>query len=148
MKKTLTSLFLTLSLVLTVLSSSAFASAAVVAAETPAELCYRQIESGVAEAENDGAEAENDGAALAKAEKDLAKAEKFVADANAQIEAFVTRAQRTPKEDVGLLLEQIGRVVERTVRQVTRLGFGITCEYVTFEIDGQTVLVDPLKVVN
>ncbi|HPE15943.1 MAG TPA: hypothetical protein PK597_03200 [Oscillospiraceae bacterium] len=141
MKKTLTSLFLTLSLVLTVLSSSAFASAAVVSAGSPAELCYQQIESSVADAESDGA-------SVTKAEKDLAKAEKFVADANAQIEAFVARAQRTPKEDIGLLLAQIDRVVDRTVRQVTRLGFGVACEYVTYEVDGQTVLVDPLKVVN
>ena len=141
MKRTLTSLFLTLSLVLTVLSSSAFASAAAITADGTAELCYRQIESSVADAGNDGA-------SVTKAEKNLAKAEKFVADANAQIEDFVARAQRTPKEDVGLLLEQIDRVVDRTVRQVTRLGFTVACEYTTCEVDGQAVLVDPLMVVN
>lgn len=80
--------------------------------------------------------------------KNLAKAEKIVAQANRKIDLWVAHAQHTAKNDVPQLLVKIDRLVEQTRRQVNQLGFDLQCEYVAYEIDGQTVLIDPLRVIN
>ena len=61
---------------------------------------------------------------------------------------MVEHAQRTPKDDVAQLLKQVDRLVEQTRRKVNALGYDVECEYTEYVIDGQTVLIDPLHVIN
>ena len=61
----------------------------------------------------------------------------MVSVANARIDALVRYAQSTPQNDVKWLLRQVDQIVAT-----------VECVYVAYEIDGQLVLIDPLRVVN
>lgn len=103
---------------------------------------------GVASAKGNGPELK----AVAKAghhetEKQLKKLEKMVDKANDEIERAVAKAQRTPENDVDELLVKIDQIVAEVNAYAESIGYGITCDYVTYEIDGQIVLIDPLRII-
>ena len=89
-----------------------------------------------------------DKSAVSKDDKNLIKAEEIVLTANDKIEDFVAHAQKTTKDDVAKLLAQVEKFVDQTAKQVEKLGYGVECTYTAYVVDGQTVLIDPLRVVN
>lgn len=84
----------------------------------------------------------------AKDAKNLAKAERIVAQANEKIEDLVAHAQSTKKDDVAKLLDQVDKLVEKTTKQVAKLGYEVECTYTEYVVDGQTILIDPLRVIQ
>ena len=107
-----------------------------------ARQCYTQIERDVHSA-NLAYSAQNNAAV-----KQHDKIEKLVTAANAKIEKLVAHAQATKKDDVQQVLAQIDKIIENVMQQAAACGVTVECEYTAFIIDGQTVLIDPLRVVN
>lgn len=73
-----------------------------------------------------------------------------VTAANRQIELYVRIAQHTPYNDVDWMLTKVDTVVSYVNFVAANLNlsdYAVECEYVYYEIDGQTVAVDPLKVI-
>ncbi|MEN6340176.1 MAG: hypothetical protein ABFD03_08620 [Clostridiaceae bacterium] len=77
----------------------------------------------------------------------LKKLEKMVDKANDEIARAVAKAQRTPENDVAELLATIDQIVAEVSVYAASIGYGITCDYETYEIDGQIVLIDPLRII-
>jgi hypothetical protein len=73
--------------------------------------------------------------------------ERMVATANRQIEIAVKFAQMTPWNDVPWLLAFVDSVVARVFAYANSIGAVVVCEYTTYYIDGQYVLIDPLRVI-
>jgi len=80
-------------------------------------------------------------------EAQLAKMQALVEDANARIEELVVKAQNSKKDDVAKLLRQVESIVSQVMKKAAKNGFEIECDYVTCIVDGQSVLIDPLRVV-
>lgn len=82
------------------------------------------------------------------ADKEFAKLEKMVEQANKKVEQLVKKAQKTPYDDVEWLLNE----VEKTVRPVfefgAKIGVTVVCEYVEYYVDGQYVLIDPIRIIR
>ena len=72
----------------------------------------------------------------------------MVEAANFAIEGLVKVAQLTPYNDVALLLIAVDRIVEPVFAYGEKIGVEVVCEYTAYEIDGQTVMIDPLRVIN
>ena len=72
----------------------------------------------------------------------------MVSVANARIDALVRYAQSTPQNDVKWLLQQVDQIVAEIMAYADEIGATVECVYVAYEIDGQLVLIDPLRVVN
>ena len=103
---------------------------------------------GVASAKGNGPELK----AVAKAGhhengNQLKKLEKMVDKANDEIARAVAKAQRTPENDVAELLVKIDQIVAEVSAYANSIGYGLTCDYVTYEIDGQLVMIDPLRII-
>lgn len=81
-------------------------------------------------------------------EKEMDKLYQMVDQANEKIEGYIEHAQATEKDDIDWLQEKVDKVVTRVVEYGEKIGVTVECEKVEYEIDGQTVLVDPLKVIN
>lgn len=81
-------------------------------------------------------------------EKDYQKASATIEKANEKIESLVAHAQKTKKNDVDQMLKQIEKVIEQATKKVEALGFEVGCEYDTYIVDGQVVIIDPLYVIN
>ncbi len=77
----------------------------------------------------------------------LKKLEKMVDKANDEIARAVAKAQRTPENDVPELLATIDQIVAEISAYAASIGYAITCDYETYEIDGQIVLIDPLRII-
>jgi ferritin-like metal-binding protein YciE len=77
----------------------------------------------------------------------LKKLEKMVDKANNEIARAVAKAQRTPENDVAELLAKIDQIVAEVGAYAASIGYGLTCDYETYEIDGQSVLIDPLRII-
>ena len=77
----------------------------------------------------------------------LKKLEKMVDKANDEIARAVAKAQRTPENDVAELLANIDQIVAEVSAYAASIGYGLTCDYETYEIDGQIVLIDPLRII-
>lgn len=75
-------------------------------------------------------------------------AEKLVDDCNQTIELLVRCAQLTPYYDVPVLLCSVNALVNSTTALVRALGLDVECSYTQYMIDGQSVLIDPLRVIN
>ena len=60
----------------------------------------------------------------------------------------VLTAIRSEKDDVDKLLAKVDKIVAYIMRKAETAGYEVICEYTAYEIDGQTVLIDPLRVVN
>ena len=73
--------------------------------------------------------------------------ERMVATANRQIEIAVKFAQFTPWNDVVWLLDLVNSIVSPVFAYANSIGAVVVCEYTTYYIDGQYVLVDPLRVI-
>jgi hypothetical protein len=73
--------------------------------------------------------------------------ERMVATANRQIEIAVKFAQMTPWNDVAWLQNLVNSIVSPVLAYANSIGAVVVCEYTTYYIDGQNVLVDPLRVI-
>ena len=73
--------------------------------------------------------------------------ERMVDTANRQIKIAVRFAQITPWNDVPRLLQFIDSIVAPVFSYANSIGAVVVCEYTTYYIDGQNVLVDPLRVI-
>ena len=80
--------------------------------------------------------------------KELATLYVMVEAANLTIEGLVKAAQYTPYNDVALMLLAVDCVVAPVFAYSEKIGVEVVCEYTEYEIDGQVVLVDPLRVIN
>lgn len=78
---------------------------------------------------------------------EFAALERMVDSANRQIEKAVKTAQRTAENDVQELLAQVEAIVAPVFAYADSIGAVVVCEYTTYYIDGQYVLVDPLRVI-
>lgn len=81
-------------------------------------------------------------------EKEMDKLYDMVDKANEKIESYVEHAQETEKNDIDWLQKKVDNVVEPVMKYAEKIGATVECEMTEYEIDGQTVLVDPLKVIN
>lgn len=68
--------------------------------------------------------------------------------ANESIEAAVRLAQLTPYNDVAALLTAVELIASGVKAYAASIGAEIACEYTEYVVDGQVVLVDPLRVIN
>lgn len=68
--------------------------------------------------------------------------------ANEAIELAVRLAQLTPYNDVPALLIAVEAIASGVKAYAESIGAEIACEYTEYVIDGQTVLIDPLRVIN
>ena len=73
--------------------------------------------------------------------------ERMVATANRQIAFAVKIAQFTPWNDVSWLLNLVDSIVAPVFAYANSIGAVVVCEYTAYYIDGQYVLVDPLRVI-
>jgi len=73
--------------------------------------------------------------------------ERMVTAANRQIEIAVKFAKLTPWNDVAWLLDLVDSIVAPVFAYAKSIGAVVVCEYTTYYIDGQYVLVDPLRVI-
>ncbi len=78
----------------------------------------------------------------------IAELIEMVASANAQIKANVKIAQATPEDDVKWLLKSVDKITKPVFQFAKKIGAEVVCEYDYYVIDGRTVAIDPLKVIN
>ena len=78
---------------------------------------------------------------------ELNKLQSMVAKANRDIEHAVAKAQRTPENDVDELLAEVEAIVAEVKEYAESIGYGIACDYETYYIDGQYVVIDPLRII-
>ena len=78
----------------------------------------------------------------------LAQAEKLVRDCNKSVELLVRAAQLTPYDDVDALVFATNALIGTTKLAVNALGFDVECTYTEYIVDGQAVMIDPLRVIN
>ena len=72
----------------------------------------------------------------------------IVTAANAQIRALVFAAQLTPYNDVCILVASTNAVAASAKYAVAQLGYQVGCTYTYYQVDGQTVAIDPLYVIT
>ena len=77
----------------------------------------------------------------------FAALERMVATANRQIELAVKFAQLTPWNDVPWLLKLVDGIVSPVFAYAKSIGAVVVCEYTTYYIDGQYLMIDPLRVI-
>lgn len=85
------------------------------------------------------------GGASAKEYKQLCK---MVNKANKRIDKLIAYAQSTPQNDIDWLLDEVEATVRHVFEYAESIGATVVCELVGYYIDGQYVLVDPLRVVS
>lgn len=68
--------------------------------------------------------------------------------ANESIELAVRIAQLTPYNDVKTLLKTVDVIASGVKAYAASIGAEVACEYTEYVIDGQIVLIDPLRVIN
>ena len=73
--------------------------------------------------------------------------ERMVATANRQIEFAVKIAKLTPWNDVSWLLNFVDSITAPVFAYANSIGALVVCEYTAYYIDGQNVMVDPLRVI-
>ena len=72
----------------------------------------------------------------------------MVEAANLAIEVAVRLAQLTPYNDIAQLQVAVACITAPVFLYAERIGAEVVCEYTAYNIDGQVVLIDPLRVVN
>ena len=80
--------------------------------------------------------------------REMATLNYMVESANATIELAVRIAQRTPYNDVDALLITVDTIAYTVFAYADSIGAEVVCEYTPYEIDGQTVMIDPIRVIN
>ena len=83
-----------------------------------------------------------------KQDKEAVALYALVTDANVKIDCYVALAKLTPYNDVEWLLDMIDKTVAPVFAFAEKIGAEIVCDYITVRVDGQTVKVDPLRVIN
>ena len=77
---------------------------------------------------------------------------RMVNSANAQVEGLIKIAQLTPYDDTEWLLwsvDQVNRPVFLYAQRVSaNTGLTVKCEYTPYDVDGQILWIDPLRVIN
>ncbi len=73
---------------------------------------------------------------------------RMVNEANLKIAILVRYAQITPWNDVAWLLGQVDSIVDEVMDYAGSIGATVQCVYTEYYIDGQYVLIDPLKVID
>ncbi len=68
--------------------------------------------------------------------------------ANSAIELAVRVAQRTPFNDVKMLLKTVDIIAGGVFCYAEYIGADVVCEYTEYVVDGETVLIDPIRVIN
>lgn len=86
--------------------------------------------------------------AFAATAKELDKLYQKVDKANAKIAEAVEKAMATEKDDVEKLLKKVDQIVDSVMEYADSIGVEVVCEYDYYIIDGHTVAIDPLRVVN
>lgn len=81
-------------------------------------------------------------------EKNYEKACDIVEKANEKVADLVEHAQETAKDDVEKLIEKTTDVIDKAKEKVAALGFEVECTFTEYEVDGQTIKIDPLYVIN
>ena len=77
-----------------------------------------------------------------------AKLTAMVNSANIKIESLVKLCQITPWNDVDWLLKKVDGIVDEVMSFAARIGATVECTYTEYYVDGQYVLIDPLRVVD
>ena len=76
----------------------------------------------------------------------------MVDSANAQVQGLIRVAQLTPYDDTEWLLwsvDQVNRPVLLYAQRVSaNTGLTVRCEYEPYDVDGQILWIDPLRVIN
>ena len=75
------------------------------------------------------------------------KLTKMVDKANSKILKAVQKAQETPYDDINELLATVDAIVANVMSYANSIGALVVCEYTSYLIDGQNVLVDPLRII-
>ena len=83
-----------------------------------------------------------------KDEKDLAKVEDMVLKTNEKILAMVYKEMEAKKPDIDKLVAKTDEMALKTIEKAAKMGYEVVCEYVAYEIHGETVLIDPLIVIK
>ena len=81
-------------------------------------------------------------------EKEMQTLCEMVDAANATIELAVKIAQKTPYNDVKLLLKTVDAIANGVFSYAEHIGAEVVCEYTEYVVDGQTLLIDPIRVIN
>ncbi|MDO4582333.1 MAG: hypothetical protein Q4B96_07115 [Bacillota bacterium] len=76
------------------------------------------------------------------------KVEQLVAEVNAKIEKMVAHAQATPQDDVAKLIKDVDKLIAKLHKIAAKAGVKLQCEYTEYFIDGQYVLIDPIRIVR
>lgn len=79
---------------------------------------------------------------------EMAALRRMVRSANRAIEFLVFCAQLTPCDDTELLLAAVEGIVLPVFAYADAIGATVVCDYVAYEIDGKTVMIDPIRVVD
>lgn len=75
-------------------------------------------------------------------------AQAIAAVANAQINLLVSLFQAMPNPNIGALISTTNAISAAAIAAINALGFDAVCEYVTYEIGGQLVEIDPIIVID
>ena len=67
--------------------------------------------------------------------------------ANAQIERLVAVFQAMPNPNIQALVTATNAISSAAIAVINALGFDAVCEYVTYEVGGQLVEIDPIIVI-
>lgn len=67
--------------------------------------------------------------------------------ANAQIERLVAVFQAMPNPNIQALVTATDAISSAAIAVINALGFDAVCEYVTYEVGGQLVEIDPIIVI-
>ena len=78
---------------------------------------------------------------------EFAQLERMVEKANKQIAQAVKKAQNTPFDDVAQMQAYVDGVVANVLSYANSIGASVVCEYTAYVVDGQTVMIDPLRVI-
>ncbi|MDP4152716.1 MAG: hypothetical protein Q8865_04635 [Bacillota bacterium] len=73
------------------------------------------------------------------------KIDQTIDKANVKVESSVEKAQATDKVDVDKLTDKTGKITDKVEAKVAKEGGEVICEDKTYEVDGQTVTIDPFK---
>lgn len=68
--------------------------------------------------------------------------------AKAQIKAEKAKDEADLDCIINKLLEKTAKLVDKGIIKIERLGGEAVCEYITVEIGGRTILVDPIRIVR
>ncbi|NLW74676.1 MAG: hypothetical protein GX057_07305 [Clostridiales bacterium] len=69
-------------------------------------------------------------------------------EANAKIEKFVAQFQAKPNPNIHALITVTNNISSKAIAEINALGFDAVCVYVTYEVGGQLVEIDPIIVID